>query len=121
MFDWRRYLDLADDLLARFPDDEAAQRAARSRAYYAVLGVARDHLGARGVPIVQTGRAHQQVWATFAQAPRRVQRRIAQNGYRFKRCREMADYDADYKDLARDARFWAARARQLIQDIDSLN
>jgi hypothetical protein len=120
MFDWRGYLDLADDLLSLRPNDEAAQRSALSRAYHGAFGVARDYLlTSRGVAI-SSFNAHYHVWAAFAQAPRGVEQRIAQEGNRLKRRRDLADYEANYLGVASEATRWVARARRLIADIDSL-
>jgi uncharacterized protein (UPF0332 family) len=120
MFDWRGYVDLADDLLILRPNDEAAQRSALSRAYYGVFGVARDYLlTKRGVAIAAFN-VHYHVWATFAQAPRGVEQRIAQEGNRLKRRRDLADYEGNYARLATESSRWVARARRLVADIDGL-
>jgi hypothetical protein len=50
MFDWSRYLDLADEL-ARRVSDEAAERSAISRAYYAAFGMSRRHLVQSGIVV----------------------------------------------------------------------
>lgn len=48
-FDWSEYVDIAQELAiqakSNSPHQEAKQRASMSRAYYAVFGKARDHLG----------------------------------------------------------------------------
>jgi hypothetical protein len=119
-FDWRGYVDLADDLLTLRPNDEAAQRAALSRAYYGAFGVAREYLlTKRGMTVISFN-AHYHVWAVFAQAPKGIEQRIAQEGNRLKRRRDLADYEANYSRLAIEAAKWVARARRLVADIDSL-
>jgi hypothetical protein len=119
-FDWRGYLELAEDLLTLRPTDEAVQRAALSRAYYGAFGVAREYLlTKRGIAVVSFN-AHYHVWAVFAQAPRGLEQRIAQEGNRLKRRRDLADYEANYPRLAVESGRWVARARRLVSDIDSL-
>ena len=59
-FDWSSYLDLADELAAF--TEEAAQRSAISRAYYAALGKAREFLEHDGRAFTSTENIHYLVW-----------------------------------------------------------
>ena len=56
MFVWADFLDIADER-ARRAGDEAAERTAIGRAYYAAFGAARDYLIRSGVTVPKAGRA----------------------------------------------------------------
>lgn len=119
MFAWADFLDLADDLATR-TGDEAAERSAISRAYYAVFGSARDHLSRSGVGLPQAGAAHAIVWTRFHAGPASVHRRIGTVGRRLLRRRRRADYDIAYPRLTREARESVELARRLLADLASL-
>lgn len=124
MFDWNDYLDFSERLLASDPDDEACQRSAISRSYYAMFNTAKALLISEGVAIPPTGAAHEMVWQAMQQAPRGVRRRIAQAGFRVRRRRDLADYEADYPMVTVDATRcveWSKRAiRDALDERDGL-
>jgi hypothetical protein len=60
VFDWHRYLALADELAAR-SGDEAAGRTAISRAYCAAFHAGRAYLDRVNIPTEVSGRAHRQL------------------------------------------------------------
>jgi len=94
VFDWRRFVDLADVL--RTTNDEAAQRTAISRAYFAVYPVATEKM--RLTSIVQP-RGHR-IWeqvidiGTTDGRPDFVV--IGEAGLDLKRRREQADYHSPF-------------------------
>lgn len=65
MFDWEEFHRLAERILAASPDDEATQRTAINRAYYAMFNLAKVYLLQEGVAIPPTGAAHEVVWRAF--------------------------------------------------------
>ena len=82
-FDWWEYLRLAEALVQRrttFASEEACCRAAVSRAYYAVYGVARTQARAHdGVHLPPTGDAHQQVSLHYRTGPSPQHRAIGEH------------------------------------------
>jgi len=64
MFRWADYYDLAEELIKRM-GDEAAERSAVSRAYYAAFGSARGYLIRQGVVVPKAGPAHRIAWERF--------------------------------------------------------
>ena len=118
MFDWSDFLDVAEELAQR-TGDEAALRTAIGRAYYAALGMARDHLARSGIRIPQAA-AHTIVWDRFRASPDRAERRIANLGQQLRKRRRRADYDASYPDIASDARKVVRWARRLLTDLAAL-
>lgn len=101
-FDWVKYLTLAEELAERH-GDEAAQRSAVSRAYYAVYCRARNTLEDRQLfdrtHITKT--PHQDVWDVFEDDYRREWAKIGQLGHNLKRNRTTADYNEQIRDLSR--------------------
>ena len=90
-FNWQNYLNLARELAQR--PDEAAQRSAISRAYYAAFCSVRVHLEEKGVFISTMGQdSHTLVWKEF-QNKGKTETAIYQNGHRLKNRRKQADYD----------------------------
>lgn len=95
-FDWRDYLDVATELMSPRLDggaasDEARQRAAISRAYYAVFGsLVREHLksgrGGRGNP-------HQALVDALTVSPDPGATRLAGQLSRLRVLRNQCDYD----------------------------
>ena len=119
MFTWSDFLGLADELAGRF-GDEAAERTAIGRAYYAAFNAARDYLVRTGASIPQAGQAHVLVWDRFHAGPDPVHRRIADRGRNLRKRRGRADYDAVYPQVSRDARASVVMARRLLADLASL-
>lgn len=95
-FDWSTYLDLSKDLAKN--SDEASLRTAISRAYYAGLITARNHLIGRGVNIPGTESQHVAIWDCF-KGKGRTQASIYQNGMRLRNKRRVADYEDDCPNL----------------------
>ncbi len=91
MFNWSGYLRLAEELATR-EQDEAAQRSAVSRAYYAVFGKARDRLRTEGFEVPRRA-THRFVWSTFRRSRELHWWRIGVDGDRLKEYREKADYE----------------------------
>ena len=123
-FAWIGYLVLAEALLqvhTTLAPEEACCRAAVSRAYYAVYGVARtqarDH---EGLQLPATGAAHQQVSLHYRTGPSPRHRAIGERLRQLRRARNRADY-ADH--LARPVATaqWAVRqARQVLVHLQAL-
>jgi len=91
MFDWSDYLALARTLAT---GDEAHQRSAISRAYYAAFHAAR-RLVERAHPEVRVprhGGNHEIVWAALRDGTR-VERVAAIHGTRLRMLRAKADYE----------------------------
>lgn len=120
MFTWFDYFELAAELAAR-TGDEAAERTAISRAYYAVFCTARRLLRARGERLPGGGRDHVAVWDRFHAIPDPVHRRIADRGRRLRRRRGRADYEDVYAELVRDARSSIRLARLVLTDLEALH
>ena len=118
-FDWGDYLALAEELAAR-GGDEAAQRSAISRAYYAALGRASDLLRAEGREVSPL-RTHSVVWRAFKNSADSRRFTVGVNLDRLRRLRERADYagrfDEDLSDAAREA---VERAGSILRTIDDV-
>jgi uncharacterized protein (UPF0332 family) len=119
VFDWGRYLVLAEELGVR-RDDEAALRSAVSRAYYAAFCKARHHLDQEGVGIPRTGTAHTLVWNKYRQGAERHRRFIGTTRDRLRRHRNKADYDNEVSRLVTVVLNTLTRARQLLESLGSL-
>jgi uncharacterized protein (UPF0332 family) len=85
-FDWNQYLNLAAILSAKA--DEASQRTAISRAYYAAFHAATLHAKPNGY----TERSHGRLWKMYSSDPNLNARRISALGNQMKKAREDADY-----------------------------
>jgi|JI10StandDraft_1071094.scaffolds.fasta_scaffold329475_2 hypothetical protein len=124
MFDWRTYLALAHELAQR--TDEAALRAAISRAYYAAYGVACDYVGSRRVQ-ERNGKnqgSHQQVWEVLRDDPVTVEQgkrsSLVKMAYELKWGREKADYRKHVAIKTADVDMALAKASKLISMITKL-
>jgi uncharacterized protein (UPF0332 family) len=122
MFDGEAFLVLAEKMLTQWPDDEAAQRAAISRAYYAVFLMARAYLDATGQPVVREGRAHGVVWNRLANLKGQTGKSISQDGKRLREWRQNADYEIPHPvtNLSAEALTAAITARQLLDKLETL-
>jgi len=109
-FDWRDYLGLAHQLL--YSSDEASQRSAISRAYYAAYGVASARLGYEPPPSDGVG-IHQTMWNEYAMSADRTRRSIGQSGNRLRHDRNEADYEIRLPDVRK-------RAEKAVKLADSL-
>lgn len=97
MFDWSEFVTLARDLAQRH--DEASQRSAVSRAYYAAFCSARNQLRQEKEAIPRTDKVHQVVWERFESSAEKKRKQIAQYGKRLRRKRNQADYDDEIDNL----------------------
>ena len=118
-FDWSGYLALADELASR-TGDEAAERSAISRAYYAALGRASGLLKAEGRAI-SPFKTHSMVWRAFKHSGDPARETIGMDLDELRRLRDRADYtevfEGDLSDAARDA---VMRARRLLESLDAI-
>ena len=118
MFDWAKYLGLAEELAGR--GDEAALRSAISRAYYAAFGVTASHLRGRGV-VVPVFKTHAFAWRAFTNNRDPLHVEIGLQLDRLRQWREAADYDANYVGtLHEDARAAIGGARLVLDAIERL-
>jgi uncharacterized protein (UPF0332 family) len=121
MFEWRDYLRIAEQLITGAAKDEAALRAAVSRAYYAAFNVAKARLFAQNrMTALQVRNVHMAVWQHYSSSPDARELRIGQAGYRLRNARNSADYDADFPNVSRDAAMLVQQARNLIDSIAML-
>src|SRR5437016_3862492 len=97
-FDWSQYLILAEDLGGR--SDEAALRSAISRAYYAAYNMVRSFCGTSGIPIIDTGNLHKDLWDAFLRRGGRTFAKVHDKGQRLRRKRTKADYDSEVSGLS---------------------
>lgn len=112
MFDWVEYLYLARELAAR--NEEASQRSAISRAYYAAFCSARNWLSHRGMPIPPTSDAHTFVWQAFEMQADRPKRAVGQLGRRLRRARTQADYEDHMKELRKTVEDALCEAQKVL-------
>ena len=100
-FDWREYLALAEALASHADErysEEAAHRAAVSRAYYAAFGHARRHASSRlGFRPTGTPRDHVLLRRHFALRRRAA---VAHRLDRLRKWRNLCDYDDRVANLA---------------------
>lgn len=120
MFDWEDYLDLADRVAHRW-GDEAAQRSAISRAYYAVYHRASAYVRTNGFVSPSTKLRHQDVWRLIRSSTDLRRQYIGNRGNALKVMRIRADYDNPFPDdLHKSTRDALLQARELIDLIDRL-
>ncbi len=112
---------LAEQLAGRH--DEAAQRAAISRAYYAVYCNARNKLEEWLIlnRNQRSSTSHQDVWNLFESDPRPGWDRVGQEGHNLKENRRKADYDDMVADLARLTQGAVRRAQRLERSLRRLS
>lgn len=103
MFDWLKYLTLADELRRR--PESSARRAAISRAYYAAYCLARNALLARNKlrreELAPPASVHVVVTHRYLNDPDEDYQEISLLGLRRHRERQRADYEDQYPDLDR--------------------
>lgn len=97
-FDWRLYVDLADELMKVDQSDplvEAYQRSAISRMYYGAFCLTRERLMNMGIPFSSTGEVHKEVREVLM---RRISTdastKLAKKLKELHDCRKRADYDS---------------------------
>ncbi|MGH2562851.1 MAG: hypothetical protein ACRDJH_27650 [Thermomicrobiales bacterium] len=117
MFDWSSFLDVADELATR-RGQEAWERTAISRAYYAAFHAARDYVRLRNGASAGGKLTHDRVWSEIAS----VSASISQDGRRLHGWRKNADYDQRYpgRDLSRATVAAIILARSVLDDIKRL-
>ncbi len=96
IFDWNDFRKLAEELRER--EDEAAQRTAVSRVYYAVYWKARIFLEDEGFIFRQNDSSHRQIWEEYKNKGLTF-RAISVSGSTLHSNRVKADYFAEIKDL----------------------
>lgn len=122
MWDWGRYLDLAQDLVRDPRADESHYRCAASRAYYAAFHKARNWLK-RNQPDVQFARqadTHKIAWDAYESRPERDSKRIGQEGKRLREIRRKADYEDVVHSPADKALDAVEGAQRIIQSLANL-
>jgi len=96
-FNWSEYLNLAQELVGQTgtpAGQEARQRSALSRAYYASFCQARNHLRDKeGHSLPGDGQVHVYVRDQFRNSSDLMRNQIGQNLNRLRIDRNMADYD----------------------------
>ncbi len=118
MFDWQDYLGLAEDL-ANHGSDEAAQRSAISRAYYAVYHRASRYVRSQTLVPAHTGLTHRTVWNVIRTTSNLNRQQAGNRGDALKVVRFRADYDNPFPgDLQRATRDALLEAREIIDLID---
>lgn len=116
MFDWADYLTLAERLASS--SDEASQRSAISRAYYAAFHAAARYV-ARTKPEVEIprdGRKHQVVWTALKDGTRQ-ERGAKAWGIKLRGKRTQADYELVGLSFPRDAAFALEAARGVVDNL----
>jgi uncharacterized protein (UPF0332 family) len=123
-FAWQEYLVLAEALVqarTTFAAEEACCRAAISRAYYAVYGLARayarDHEGLR---LPATGEAHHLVIAHYRQGAYPLHRVISDSLRQLRSLRNLADYADEIHHPVELAMRAVRRARQVMTQLQAL-
>jgi len=123
-FAWLDYLTLAEALLqarTTLAPEEACCRAAISRAYYAVYGVARTRAREQeGLQLPATGDAHQRVITHYFRGPSPLHRAIGDNLRQLRSVRNRADYDDQIDQPVARAQFAVRRARQVVAQLQAL-
>lgn len=121
-FDWAEYLKLAEELANRH-GDEAAQRAAISRAYYAAYCSARNKL--EDWQLLKRNQrsktSHQDVWGIFEDDSRPGWEQVGQEGHNMKEDRRKADYEDQIRDLDRFTKKAMRRAKRLNSSLQRLS
>jgi hypothetical protein len=108
-FDWTNYYHLAKELAdtsTEYPSEEATQRAAISRAYYAVLKLSEEFLIRKGAlkPFKDEDNderrisSHWRVIDPFISSKISTRYQIGLRLERLKKARELADYSDDFSD-----------------------
>lgn len=118
MFDWTNYLELARGLAQG--SDEASQRSAISRAYYAAFNNARLWLDSQGVTFTSRESIHRQVWDEFLKSGATSQQQIGSTGDKLRARRARADYEDAIVDLSRQVTIAIQQAEELLNGLSKL-
>jgi uncharacterized protein (UPF0332 family) len=117
-FDWDDFLAIADRLAAEV-DDEAAQRTAINRAYYAAYHAAAVFVRAKG--ILTVGHTHRTVWAALIADPDPDRSQAGRRGDDLRRLRTDADYKRPFPgDVGKTAAEVIAESRDIVETLDRL-
>jgi uncharacterized protein (UPF0332 family) len=108
-FDWDEYRRIAEELRQRPIEDEAAQRTAISRIYYAVYWKARILLEEEGIHVPRSD-SHGFVWKQFSGRGRTFGS-VANKAKSLRDRREMADYESSIPQLQKEVDFSFELAR----------
>jgi uncharacterized protein (UPF0332 family) len=119
-FDWRHYFELAQELAQRA--DEAAQRSAVSRSYYAAFHVAQrvlDHLDS-DFSSMRSRDSHQQVWDRVAALHHRQAKSASRSGRDLLHARKNADYQSRVRGWPRRTATALEQAERAITSLAEL-
>lgn len=111
MFDWNKYYHLAIDLSMQ--NEEAQQRSAISRAYYAAYRLTRDKICRESFE--GESLSHANVWKLVC-----LDRKYAlygNCGFELKKLREKADYEEIFDDIQDECTYALDLANQIIEGI----
>ncbi len=124
-FDWTQYYQLSRELLGKpnsSASEEAKQRSAISRAYYAVFNLAADYIvaveGDDALP--RTKDVHYAVSDYFRRESDKVSRDIADHLYNLRSARNQSDYKTSISSLRQLADSSLMRANSAIQLLSKL-
>lgn len=119
-FNWREYLRLAKEL-AKQEQDEASQRSAISRAYYAAFHCARIYVQTHNPELVErSGDDHGKVWRYLSAAAKRQEKVAGRSGGSLRWIRNRADYDASGLDFPKDTKDASAEAERILNSLAAL-
>jgi uncharacterized protein (UPF0332 family) len=121
-FDWKLYVQLAEELIDFYRSEalkEACFRSAISRAYYCVFCIARNFLKSKGktIPPIDT---HKFVREQFKRSSDIIERKIGENLARLWKERKDSDYE-DTADINRErAKTACELAKRLLQELKKI-
>ncbi len=111
-FAWEDFLTLAEDL-QNSRIDEAALRAAVSRAYYAAFNLSLSFLEHRQIAVTGMANKHQALWNEFQRGPDNNWKTVSRIGDRLKMRRVEADYLLKPRDWKQEAKAAIAEAKNV--------
>jgi uncharacterized protein (UPF0332 family) len=119
-FNWQDYLRLAKELANR-ADDEASQRSAISRAYYAAFHCACVYVEAQSPgTLKRTGDDHFIVWKHLSNAPKKQEKSAGWSGDRLVKMRRKADYEGASLEFPKATREALANAETVLNSLAAL-
>lgn len=119
-FDWNEYLELAKALLQQ--KNEAAQRSAISRAYYAAFCLAQRKIDRQDPEPAEDRDAgsHEIVWRFFRNSRSVAMKKLGEDGFRLKRLRRRADYKDEFIGLEAHASDSIRLAEAILRHLRSV-
>jgi hypothetical protein len=120
-FDWRRYVELANELIAHPGSPQLAEASLRtsiSRSYYGVFGIAAGHLEKR-VPIQRID-THKFVRDQYRYSSIKAEEKIGNDLLSLWQERKAADYDRDAHVDAGRAALAHEMAKRVLQRLSSI-